>query len=627
MERLIERTTILLLLAAAVAFSYYVAELLLRPLAPGLAMVVGTTAVIAAGLIKVVKESFDIHDRLSAATDRRLLAAEHSLNHYDEPTIRRATQYYIRPNCSNLDPGEHVELRFALVAVRGSLFQTIDTFLERNDPENKHVIILADSGVGKTSFLLNYYATNLRRHVRRRRDISLIYLGASDCDDRIKAIPNPREKVLFLDAFDEDVKARLDYRARFGALLVTCAEFRQVIITCRTQFFASDEDIPTETGLSRPGARPAGDTGAQGVRRLYLAPFDDDDVARYIRKRFRPWQQRQRRLARQTVTAIPYLSVRPMLLAHVPDIIESRTVIRDPFRLYGEMVSAWIRREERWVPPLDLRTFSALLAVDLYLNSEQRGGERATVDELQFMRKEWRVRLDGWQITGRSLLNRTAEGQYKFAHRSILEYFVIGEFLARRVDRGVLRLTDQMGRFISDIASAWLEIPTISLRDLFKKFDTVFALLEDKPIKAEALPLDADMLQVVHTFNDSGIWFKLRALASHAKSWDEIEPAVQTWVTSRVSSTATAKQLLASLDFMGLEIIKTGAVLSRTGIRLLAVTPRIAVLMIPKGFRLTRDYKPDLAISLEGTARRTGVVVPNTGPAIASRSSIPDNLA
>lgn len=117
-------------------------------------------------------------------------------------------------------------------------------------------------------------------------------------------------------------------------------------------------------------------------------------------------------------------------------------------------MAAWLVREEGIVEGLKkepLRQFSERLAVDLYANRKARGAERIQKDELAVLAKAWQIPLDDWQLTGRSLLNRDAAGNYKFAHRSIMEYLFVkrlveGEELCRKQ-----KLTDQMSVFLLDI--------------------------------------------------------------------------------------------------------------------------------------------------------------------------------
>jgi hypothetical protein len=103
-----------------------------------------------------------------------------------------------------------------------------------------------------------------------------------------------------------------------------------------------------------------------------------------------------------------------MLLAYIPDLIESRRDISYAYQLYEIMVDAWLEREKSWVNKSTLRDFSERVALDIYLNREARGMERVPYGDLANLAAEWGINLQHWQITGRSLLNRDAEGNYKF---------------------------------------------------------------------------------------------------------------------------------------------------------------------------------------------------------------------
>src|SRR5215467_6058883 len=72
---------------------------------------------------------------------RRLLIDKFSRGPYDKLTIEHSTQHYIRPKCSNIDPGQEKEIRHALAATREDLFDKIDYFLDHDD-SHRHVLIL-----------------------------------------------------------------------------------------------------------------------------------------------------------------------------------------------------------------------------------------------------------------------------------------------------------------------------------------------------------------------------------------------------------------------------------------------------------------------------------------------------
>jgi len=99
---------------------------------------------------------------------------------YTREQIANSTRYYVVPDCASIDPGQEAEMR-RVVTTRQNLFERVDQYLEQA-PSQRHLLILADSGMGKTSFVLNYYAQpaacaasaaahrhRLARPARRRR--------------------------------------------------------------------------------------------------------------------------------------------------------------------------------------------------------------------------------------------------------------------------------------------------------------------------------------------------------------------------------------------------------------------------------------------------------------------------
>ena len=156
------------------------------------------------------------------------------------------------------------------------------------------------------------------------------------------------------------------------------------------------------------------------------------------------------------IKKIELLSVRPMLLAYIPDLLESGAKIEYAFQLYEVLVEKWLKRESAWVKPEDLRQFSEKLAVDLYAHRERRGAERIPRVELAGLAKEWNIPLDDWQLTGRSLLNRNAEGNYKFAHRSIMEYLFVKRLVDGDPACDEIELSDQMKAFVRELIPRYL---------------------------------------------------------------------------------------------------------------------------------------------------------------------------
>ena len=180
-----------------------------------------------------------------------------------------------------------------------------------------------------------------------------------------------------------------------------------------------------------------------------------------------------------------------MLLTHIDVLIKEQKEIKYSCQLYEEMIEKWIEREANKVEKIEkeaLRNFSDQLAMDLFLNRKDRGSEKIPKDELSTLAQQWQIPLDDWQLTGRSLLNRDAVGNYKFAHRSIMEYLFVKHFLGLpRDQRLIIAWTDQMYKFLHEMlqirTETGNEIPdlyNVNLREIGKLSNRIPRLLRSK---------------------------------------------------------------------------------------------------------------------------------------------------
>ena len=386
-----------------------------------------------------------------ARRDRTSLQKGLSAGLYLPGVIERSVKYYIEPDCQSIDPAGSEEPRLTM-ATKEKLFTCMDRELN-NDTQYRYFILLADTGMGKSSFLLNYYARHLRR-IRRKYEIAVIPLGIPDVEERISDIQDAANTVLFLDALDEDTLAIKDHARRLSDITKLTQRFKKVLITCRTQFFPKDEEIPKETGIVKIGPRAAGEGGSYMFHKLYLSPFSDEQVDKYVKRRYPFWQKTKRRMTRELIRKIPNLVVRPMLLSYLDELLlDNGEEIHYSFELYEKLIEAWLEREEgvfHDIKKETLREFSERLAVNLYLNRESRRAEYIPREELVSIAKEWKIPLDDWKLTGRSLLNRDAGGNFKFAHRSIMEYLFVYKHIRGDASCLTVAWTDQMKLFLTE---------------------------------------------------------------------------------------------------------------------------------------------------------------------------------
>ncbi|NUO81699.1 hypothetical protein HUU05_16640, partial [candidate division KSB1 bacterium] len=411
-------------------------------------LIILITAIVGAitGVISVTRKSRSKQNqkRITSTLEQKF-----SYSYFPQYATEAATAYYIKPNCSTHDPAQVKEedIRWLL---RQSLFEVIDNFLKSN-PKYRHLYILGDSGIGKSSFVLNYFVRNYQRAEKDQCHLIIMPLADPELENWIESIADQENTVLFLDGFDEDTKAIDDPTRRFADLIKLCKRFDRLLITSRSQFFPNDEAIQRETHIRRyvPGAGESSDWEFE-IR--YLLPFSDQQARDFLRHHYPIWLFFRRRRAFRLMKQIPALSMRPMLLYHIPDLINRKQTIRFTFELYEEMIKAWFIREKRWVDPEALREFSEQLAVEIYSKREERQAEWIHYSELLPLAQNWNIDLQTWKLRSRSLLNRSdPQGNYKFAHRSIMEYLFVKRLLDGAFKYSSLQRTDQMNIFLYEM--------------------------------------------------------------------------------------------------------------------------------------------------------------------------------
>ena len=453
---------------------------------PGLAALLAATG---AGFGSVLTLAAKLHTLYQARKLKRNL-----FPFYEDWEIENATRYYVETKCQNVAPSQDEEPgRAYAFAVREKVipFFLKKAFKPQQDDDCQFYIVLADSGMGKTTFLLNLYRRYHAQFFGALYQIKLLPLGFPEIDKEIEQIQDKERTILLLDAFDEDHQAVQDYKKRLQELIRKVVHFREVVLTCRTQFFPSEEEEPHETGVMRFG----GDGGERLFRKFYLSPFDKQDIRVYLRKRFSLLQRAQRRKARQIVESCPHLMVRPMLLSYIEDLLKRERPYRATFEVYAELINRWVEREARKAAPHrpdnymeQLYQFSREIAVDLYRRwrSAPQSSLAISGREIQPFAEKHGIKLSEMELKSRSLLNRNAREEYKFSHKSILEYFLAEEAFFNAAFRQELNFDgmDQAKIFFEEMIWEQLTLPFFNRSDL----NGEYSVKDGKPRVLTKLP-------------------------------------------------------------------------------------------------------------------------------------------
>ena len=410
--------------------------------------------------------------------------------------------YYVVPNCQHHNPADHDEDERSRSYVKAQVDVTLQAFLGGEtllrDGRNQ-LFILADAGMGKTTLLLMLKMWHLFSFWPKGYDCLLLKLG----DDSLEQISKHEGKantVLLLDALDEDPQAHGRIDERLKALLEASRNYRQVLITCRTQFFPS-------TGLDPLGDAGRVTLGGSRCPMLFLSLFDDTQVEEYLCKRFpdKPWyclfsrRTDPRRIkALEILSTMQSLRFRPLLLAHVDELLKAKERLTNAYEVFQALVGVWLLREiskmeqQKLSPvPTVQELWSACRLLAVYL--QMLGKRELDMDALgELMRRlPAVVHLEKLDFGGRSLLNRNSKREYRFSHYSIQEFLVVRSLIEGSLVNDLsrcptiapgskLKLAEQMLEFLpasSNIGVVgknsacldWQDLPLVKLLDWIEK--------------------------------------------------------------------------------------------------------------------------------------------------------------
>ena len=388
-----------------------------------------------AGAIQLSKDLPSTINISNPSIDNTPLLPPRLLDYYSNSEVHRATKYYIPTKWQDLPPSKESELRESLANILRApviphLFERVFTPVKSRQVDSKFYLILADSGMGKTTLMINLFAKWSKR--KRHKEMRLYPIASNKTwqeIEKIKRLGKARDTILLLDAFDEDYAAVENYQKRLEQIIWLTEDFYKIIITSRTQFFPSKQEILEETRIKT-------NAGYHQIQHMYLSPFDDEDIEKYLDKKFGSslifWNRKQKKQALNIVKKAPNLMVRPMLLAYIDDLLDNEKNYQYSFQIYEEMVDKWIQREANRIAGKAERTnfsenlyrFSIEVATHLYkhpINDEYV----IHYEDLDAFAQEHHINLSRVEMQSKSLLNRNSRGFCKFSHKSILEYFLM----------------------------------------------------------------------------------------------------------------------------------------------------------------------------------------------------------
>ncbi len=193
------------------------------------------------------------------------------------------SKVYIEPNCQHGNPADEEDVASP---INRPVFAVLNDFLSKKFIEKdgrRHLFVLADAGMGKTSLLLLLLLMiklySIMKFWPKKYNCELLKLG-SDSIINMNNMPNKANTILLLDSLDEDPLAWQNYENRILQIIKASLEFNKVIISCRTQFFPQGQKDP----FDRAGNIVI---GGYTCPKFYLSLFNDTQIRQYLEKRFK----------------------------------------------------------------------------------------------------------------------------------------------------------------------------------------------------------------------------------------------------------------------------------------------------------------------------------------------------
>lgn len=308
-------------------------------------------------------------------------------------------------------------------AISPDAFRLMPYFLKEVFNKNngdRYFAILADSGMGKTTFLRKLYI-KYRSKLHQNKIIKYYPLSFTRVLEEIESVPleDKYKTILLLDALDEDKYAIENSYSRLDRIISATEGYYKVLLSCRTQFFKNESEEPKYVKQISSDTQMKLTT----FKKIYLSPLSKKQIKKYLKRLFL-FNHKKIKKAFDVVLKCNDLMARPMLLGYTEDLLDMKVDWPELglCDIYELLINKWCSREAIvGLSESRIKQFTVDVAIYMFNNNTSTIGNVAIE---KFCTSDEQSKINPSLGRSRSLLNRSPDGKYKFAHKSIFEYLI-----------------------------------------------------------------------------------------------------------------------------------------------------------------------------------------------------------
>ena len=301
-----------------------------------------------------------------------------------------------------------------------------------NENATTYYFIFSSSGVGKTTLLLKLFIKARTQYLGKRKIYILPFIQRHLVYNFTLA--EKQNAILLLDAIDEDFSLNKKSDIKIDEFRENTKDFNKVVITSRSQFFRSES-------ILKDFVEGAGNIAYSYNKVIVLCPFTDRQINKYLKKKFFGNVKSYYKALKVYEYIGDDIFHRQLLIANIEklfDVLDNEDALQEikGCHLFSLMLENWRMGEKTRVKEIvkkekDTRVtafeqtmeFCKVLARG-FLQMQQTNHFGFSWEELQEKFQEIKNFDKTNLLVNRTFLLLDANNLYRFAHSSILDFFL-----------------------------------------------------------------------------------------------------------------------------------------------------------------------------------------------------------